>query len=65
MVAAVCSIYLVRKHMPLEVRLQVFKSFVLSHMSFSGTYLQTLSAKYIQRINRQIIWGHKSVLYAS
>ena len=59
MAAAIRSLYLVRNHLPLEVRLQVLKSLVLSHLSFSGVYLQTLSAKYIQRINRQINWGIK------
>ena len=63
MAAAICSQYLVRNHIPLEVNLQVFKSIVLSHLSFSGVYLQTLSAeaKNMQRINRQIILGHNSV----
>ena len=59
MVAAIRSLYLVRNHIPLEVRLQVFKSLVLSHLSFSGVYLQKLSTKNIQRINRQINWGIK------
>ena len=59
MAAAIRSLYLVRNHIPLEVRLQVFKSLVLFHLSFSGVYLQTLSAKNIQRINRQTNWGIK------
>ena len=59
MVADIRSLYLVRNHIPLEVRLQVFKSLVLSHLSFSGVYLRTLSAKNVQRINRQINWGIK------
>ena len=59
MVAAIRSLYLVRNHIPLELRLQVFKSLVLSHLSLSGFYLQTLSAKDVQRINRQINWGIK------
>ena len=59
MAAAICSLYPVRNHIHFEVRLQVFKSLVLSLLSFSGVYLQTLSAKNIQRINRQINWGIK------
>ena len=59
MAAAIRSLYLVRNHIPLEVGLQVFKSLVLSHLSFSGVYLLTLSAENIQRINRQINWGIK------
>ena len=59
MAAAIRSLYLVRNHIPLEVRLQVFKSLVRSQLSFSGVYLQTLSAKNIQHINRQINWGIK------
>ena len=52
MAPAIRSLYLVRNHIPLEARLQ-------SHLSFSGVYLQTLSAKNIQRKNRQINWGIK------
>ena len=62
MVAAIRSLYLVRNHIPLEVRLQVFKSLVLSHLSFStfsGVYLETLSAKNVQRKNRRINWVMK------
>ena len=57
MAAAIRSLYLVRNQIPLEIRLQVFQSLVLSHLSFSGIYLRTLSAKNIQGINRQINWG--------
>ena len=59
MAAASRSLYLVRNYIPLEVRLQVFKSLVMSHLSFSGVYLETFSAKKVQRINRQINWGIK------
>ena len=59
MAAAIRSLYQVRNHIPLEVRLQVFKSLVLSHLSFRGVYLQTFSAKNVQPINRQINWGIK------
>ena len=59
MAAAIRSLYLLRIHISVEVSLQVFKSLVLSHFSFSGVYLQTLSAKNIQRINRQINWDIK------
>ena len=40
--AAIRSLYLVRNHIPLEVRLQNLKSLVLSHLSFSRVYLQIL-----------------------
>ena len=36
MAAAIGSVYLVRNHIPFEVKFQVFKSSVLSHLSFSG-----------------------------
>ena len=35
------------------------KSVVLSHLSFSGVFLQTLTVKNTNRINRQINWGIK------
>ena len=39
--------------------MDVFKSVVLSHLFFSGVFLQTLTAKNINRINRPINWGIK------
>ena len=40
----------------MKVRIDVFKSVVLSHRSFSGVFLQTLTVKNINRIKRQINW---------
>ena len=57
MANAIRSLYLVRNQIPLKVRIDVFKSVVLSHLSFSGVFLQTLTVK--NRINRQINWGIK------
>ena len=42
---AIRSLYLVRNQIPLKVRIDVFKSVVLTHLSFSGAFLQTLTAK--------------------
>ena len=55
MANAIRSLY----QIPLKVRIDVFKSVVLSHLSFSGVFLQTLTVKNINRINRQINWGIK------
>ena len=43
----------------MKVRIDVFKSVVLSHLSFSGVFLQTLTVKNLNRINSQINWGIK------
>ena len=51
------SSYLVRNQIPLEVRIDVVKSVVLSSSFFSGVFLPTLTVKNIKRINRQINWG--------
>ena len=59
MAIAIRSLYLVRNQIPSKVRIDVFKSVVLSHLSFSGVILQTLTVKIINRINRQINWGIK------
>ena len=59
MANAIRSLYLVRSQIPLKVRINVFKSVVLSHLSFSGVFLQTLTVKNLNRINRQINWGIK------
>ena len=59
MANAIRSLYLVKNQIPLKVRIDVFKSVVLSHLSFSGVFLQTLTVKNINRINRQINWGIK------
>ena len=59
MANAIRSLYLVRNQILLKVRINVFKSVVLSHLSFSGVFLQTLTVKNINRIKRQINWGIK------
>ena len=59
MANAIRSLYLVRNQIPLKVRFDVFKSVVLSHLSFSGIFFQFLSAQNINRINRQINRGIK------
>ena len=56
------SLYLVSNQLSLKVRIDVFKSVVLSHLSFSEVFLQSLTVKNINRINRQINWG-KQVCY--
>ena len=59
MANAIHSLHLVRNQIPLKVRTDVFKSVVLSHLSFSGVFLQTLTVKNMNCINRQINWGIK------
>ena len=59
MAKAIRSLYRVRNQIPLKVRIDVFKSVVLSHLSFSGVFLQKFTAKNINRINVQINWGIK------
>ena len=59
MADAIRSLYLVRNQLPLKVRNDVFKSVVLSHLSFSGVFLQTITVKNLIRIIRQINWGIK------
>ena len=59
MANAIRFLYLVRNQIPLKVRTDVFKSVVLSHLSFSGVFLQTLLVKNLNRINRQNNWGIK------
>ena len=56
MANAIRSLFLVINQIPFKVRIDVFKSVVLSHISFSGVFLQTLTVKNINRINRQINW---------
>ena len=57
MAKAIRSLYLVGNPITLKVRIDVFKSVVISHLSFSELFLQTLTVKNINRINRQISWG--------
>ena len=59
MANAIRSLYLVRNQIPLKVRIDVFKSVVLSRLSFNGVFLQTPLQKNINRINKQINWGIK------
>ena len=59
MATAIRSIYLLRYQLPLEAQLMLFKSLVLSHLSFSAIFFQNLNFSAMQRINRQINWGIK------
>ena len=55
---AIRSIYLIRHQLPLNVRILLLKSLVLSHLSFSAIFFfQNLSARNLKRLNRQIYWG--------
>ena len=48
MANAIRSLYLVRNQIPLKARIDVFKSVLRSHLSFSGVLLQTLTVKNIK-----------------
>ena len=57
MATAIRSIYLIRYQcyqLPLKVRLMLFKSLVLSHLTFSAVSFQHLNFSAMQRINREI-----------
>ena len=56
---AIRSIYLIHYRLPLKARLMLFKSLVLSHLTFSTLFFQNLKFSAMQRINRQINWGIK------
>ena len=59
MATAIRSINLLRYQLPLEARLMLFKSLVLSHLTFSALFFQNLNFSAMQRNNRQINWGIK------
>ena len=59
MAHAIRSIYLIRHQVPLNARILLLKSLVLSHLSFSAIFFQNLSAKHLKRFNRQINSGIK------
>ena len=59
MANAIRSLYLVRNQIPLKIRIDVFKSVVLSYLSFSGVFFQILTWKNIHHLNRHINCGIK------
>ena len=59
MATAIRSIYHLRYQLPLKARLMLFKTLVLSHLTFSALFFQNLNFSAMQRINRQINWGIK------
>ena len=59
MATAIRSIYFLRYQLPLKARLMLFKSLVLSHLTFSALFFQNSNFSEMQRINRQINWGIK------
>ena len=56
MAHAIRSIYLIRHQIPLNARILLLKSLVLSHLSYLAIFFQNLSAKNLKRLNRQINW---------
>ena len=59
MAHAIRSFYPIRHQIPLNKRILLLKSLVLSHLSFSAIFFQNLSAKNLKRLNRQINWRIK------
>ena len=59
MTHAVRSIYIIRHQVPLNARILLLKSLVLSHLSFTAIFFQNLSAKNLKHLNQQINWGVK------
>ena len=59
MATAIRSIFLLRYQLPLKARLMLFKSLVLSHLTFSALFFPNLNFFAMQRINRQINSGIK------
>ena len=59
MATAIRSIYIIYFQLPLKARLLLFKSVVLSHLTFSALFFQNLNFSAMQRINEQINWGIK------
>ena len=53
------SIYLIKHQIPLNARILLLKSLVLSHLSFSAIFFQNLPAKNLKRLNQQVNWGIK------
>ena len=64
MATAIRSIYLLRYQLPQKARLMLFKSLVLSHLTFSALFFHNLNFSAMQRISRQINWGNE-VCYMS
>ena len=59
MAVAIKSIYCVQHMVPLETRIMLFRSLVLSHLSSGSAFFQNLPMSQINRINRQINSGIK------
>ena len=56
MAHAIRSIYLIRHQVPLNARILLLKSLVLSHLSFSAIFFKIYLQKNLKRLNRQISW---------
>ena len=65
MALAIRSIHLVRNQIPLKarVRINLFRSLVLSHLEFSAIFFQSLPSYSINRINKQNRWGIKVCIF--
>ena len=63
MALATRSIYLVRNQIPLQARIDLFRSLVLSDLEFSAIVFQSLPSYSIDRINKQNKWGIKTCFF--
>ena len=59
MALAFRSVYLVCNQTPLNARINLFISLVLSNLELSAIFYQSLPSYSIDRINKQIRWGIK------
>ena len=63
MTFAIRSFYLVRNQIPLKARINLFRSLVLSYVEMSAIFFQSYPSYSIVKINKQIRWGYKSLLF--
>ena len=64
MAVGIKSILSVRDYVPLQIRLQLMNSFVLSHLQYSAVLLNGLTDGQLQRIDRQVNWAIKCCFFA-
>ena len=63
MATGIKTIMLIRNTLPLPARIQLLKSLVLSHMSYSSCVLSGISTTDLRRLDRQINWGLRACYY--
>ena len=64
MAHAIRTIQILRNHLPLNARIHLLESLVISHIKYSAPLLTSISQQSVNRLDRQLNWGLKTCFFS-